>query len=349
MCACTWRRSSVIIFCADFESSCVKVKEVRPCTMVAARMPTTIGVNRCSCFFPTTLSTKDLVDNGRPRPATRLTAMSRKPSASKPRRGLISAQTSGRFFQAFLRLSLFDVAAGSFSVVMISVSSISDLGCRDFSADYTATCLAKGLVWTSAGNHVRKKCIVKRRMEECSLIRPHAATRRVRRSRSLEIEHAGDKFTQGEAQMAPEAAFQTGVVLCAAEKVAHQLPEHRAAPQELHHARRHGGAQERSAVKAAHDASGELQFRREGRLDPRRIFFRAALRERLSQQFARAHGVKQAFARQRIYPRRRVANQRPVLAQHGAFGKGPLLRRRKHVTIELCALGRNLLAIDERV
>ena len=61
-----------------------------------------------------TLSTKYFVDAGSTRPQTRLMAISTKPSASKPRRGLISAQTSGSDFQAFLRFALLDVLRGIF-------------------------------------------------------------------------------------------------------------------------------------------------------------------------------------------------------------------------------------------
>src|SRR5207245_1094245 len=58
MCACTCRRRSVIIFCADLDSSCVRLKEVRPCTIVADRTPRTMGVKSCICLCRTTLSTK---------------------------------------------------------------------------------------------------------------------------------------------------------------------------------------------------------------------------------------------------------------------------------------------------
>ncbi len=51
-------------------------------------------------FLPITLSTKYFADAGKTKPATRLTAISTKPSASRPRRGWISAQTSGSDFQA---------------------------------------------------------------------------------------------------------------------------------------------------------------------------------------------------------------------------------------------------------
>src|SRR4029077_16326595 len=46
-------------------------------------------------------------------------AISAKPIASKPRRGLISAHTSGSDFQAFLRFALLDSFEGSFSGAMI--------------------------------------------------------------------------------------------------------------------------------------------------------------------------------------------------------------------------------------
>src|ERR1700739_2930389 len=66
-----------------------------------------------------TLSTKYLVEAGSTRPETRLTAIKRKPRMSRPRRGFISAQTSGRFFQAFLRFFSLDAGLVLASVVMI--------------------------------------------------------------------------------------------------------------------------------------------------------------------------------------------------------------------------------------
>src|SRR5713101_4133376 len=66
---------------------------------------------------------------------------------------------------------------------------------------------------------------------------------------SIEIQDAGDEFADGDPQVAPKPPLQAGVILRAAEEIAHQLPEDRAAPQELHHARGHRAAQERSAIE----------------------------------------------------------------------------------------------------
>src|SRR5216683_6676 len=118
ICACTWRRRSVIIFCADLESSCVRLKEVRPCTIVAPRTARTIGVNSCTCLCSTTLSTKYFMEPGSTKPETRLTAISTRPSANSPRLGFISAQTSGRFFHAFLR---FPLLAGDGDVIAVAM------------------------------------------------------------------------------------------------------------------------------------------------------------------------------------------------------------------------------------
>src|SRR5437867_11048314 len=78
-----------------------------------------------------TLSTKYFVDAGSTSPETRFTAIKRKPRMSTPRRGFISAQTSGRFFQAFLRfLSLsVDAALALASVVIIWGASPIAVGC----------------------------------------------------------------------------------------------------------------------------------------------------------------------------------------------------------------------------
>src|SRR6266436_9572269 len=118
MCACTWRRNSAIIFCADLESTCVSVKDVSPCRTVAARTPSTIGVSSWICRLPMTLSTRYFVEAGSTNPDRRLMAISKKPSASSPRLGFISAQTSGRFFHAFLRFSLL---AGDLDVIAVAM------------------------------------------------------------------------------------------------------------------------------------------------------------------------------------------------------------------------------------
>jgi hypothetical protein len=58
------------------------------------------------------------MDTGNTNPETRLTAINTKPSASSPRLGLIKAQTSGRFFHAFLR---FTFLAGDFASVSVAM------------------------------------------------------------------------------------------------------------------------------------------------------------------------------------------------------------------------------------
>src|SRR5215467_5424969 len=138
MCACTWRRSSVIMRCADFERTCVSVKDVRPWIIVAPRTMSTIGVSRRVSCLPIKSSRKYFAEAGRTRPATRLTAIKPKPRISRPLRGFISAQTSGRFFHAFLRffsLSLearsLDAALALVSVVMIRGRHPSLLDARD--------------------------------------------------------------------------------------------------------------------------------------------------------------------------------------------------------------------------
>src|SRR5262249_57477392 len=68
------------------------------------------GARRRTWRWRTTLSTKYLVEAGSTRPETRLTAIKPKPRISRPRRGFISAQTSGRFFHAFLRFFSFEEA-----------------------------------------------------------------------------------------------------------------------------------------------------------------------------------------------------------------------------------------------
>src|ERR1700730_5955914 len=138
ICACTLRRNSVIIFCADLESSCVKLKDVRPWRMVANKTARTMGVSTPTCFLTTTLSTKYFVEAGSTSPDKRLMAISRKPSASSPRLGFINAQISGRFFQVFLRFSVFESDLGSFSAAMIcGVKGTLRLGCPQPGDIYT--------------------------------------------------------------------------------------------------------------------------------------------------------------------------------------------------------------------
>src|ERR1041385_2509600 len=85
---------------------------------VAPSTPSTIGVSRFICFLVMTLSTRYFVEAGSTRPETRLMAISPKPSASRPRRGFINAQTSGRLFHAFLRVLSLEIGLSVVSVAM---------------------------------------------------------------------------------------------------------------------------------------------------------------------------------------------------------------------------------------
>src|SRR6266849_4827802 len=338
MCACTCRRNSAIIFCADFESSCVSVKDVSPCTIVAASTPRTIGVSSSVCRFPITLSMKYFVEAGSTSPHTRFTAMSTKPNASRPRRGRISVQISGKAFQVFLRFSFLLSAEESFSLAIDEWSHSAWM--RRAVRELYTTHLVK-----------RLGCMpnAKDRGREFELIRAGSAARNVRGRWPLDIEDAANEFAQRDAEMAPQSPLQAGVVLRAAEKVAHQLPENRTASQKLHHPRRDCGAQKRAAIKAPHDARRKFELRRKCRPHARRIFFRAAFRQRPAQQLARAHGIEQAFAGQRIDPRRRVAHHRPVFPEHMALRERALPRRGQHVTVKARAFGRNFLLLNKRV
>src|SRR6266567_8726928 len=298
MCACTCRRRSVIIFCADLESSCVRLKEVRPCTIVAPRTARTIGVNSPTCLCSTTLSTKYFMEPGSTNPETRLMAMSTKPNASSPRLGLTKAQTSGRFFHAFVRFSLLEGDLASFSVAMISeVDFTLAVRCRQQSKNYMSTI----------------KTI--NRNGKPSSVASGSRARHTRAGRRIQIQDAGDEFADGDAEVAPEPALQAGIILRAAEEVAHQLPEHRAAPYELNHARGDRTPQKGAAIETPHDARRELEFGGESGLDPRGVLLRAALGERAPQQFA----VKW------IDPRSRISHQRPVLAHDVSFRKRSFL------------------------
>src|SRR5216684_8669470 len=212
ICACTWRRRSVIIFCADLESSCVRLNEVRPCTIVAPRTARTIGVNSCICLCSTTLSTKYFMEPGNTNPETRLMAISTKPSASSPRLGFINAQTSGRFFHAFLRFSLLPVDLGAVSLAMVGRKKYtSAIRCRGCSHVYIAKT---------------------NRKEQRSSIARCARPRHAGPGGPIKAQDAGGEFANRNPQMPPQPPLQAGVILCSAEEIAHQLPEYRAAPHE---------------------------------------------------------------------------------------------------------------------
>jgi hypothetical protein len=164
---------------------------------------------------------------------------------------------------------------------------------------------------------------------------------------SVQIQDAGNKLANGDAQVAPEAALEAGVILGAAEKVAHQLAEDGTAAHELNHARGDGGAEERAAVETADDAGGKFQLRREGGFDPSGVFFRAAFGERAAEEFAGAHGVKKSFAREGVNPSCGVANHRPIFAQHRAIGESAFFWRRQDVAVKLCVRGWDSVFTDK--
>ena len=95
-CSCTRMRMSAISCCAALETSCTSAKEPRPWTTVAATTAPTRGSSSSTWRRPMTSSIRYLVEAGRTRPATRLTAMSTKATARRPRRGFMRAQTSGK-------------------------------------------------------------------------------------------------------------------------------------------------------------------------------------------------------------------------------------------------------------
>src|SRR6266850_1309122 len=118
-----------------------------------------------------------------------------------------------------------------------------------------------------------------RKQRSCLIPRGSRASH-ARPCRSIEIEHAGDEFAQGDAEVAPQPSFQAGIILGAAKEVAHQLAEDRTAAQELHHARRDRASEKRPAIKPAHDARRKFELRGKSGLHPRGIFFRATRSQR---------------------------------------------------------------------
>ncbi len=135
-----------------------------------------------------------------------------------------------------------------------------------------------------------RACYMEQRMN-CSQSAPVPA-RAAGTARTVEVQDGRNKFADGNSQMAPQAAFEAGVILAAAEEVTDQLPENRAAAHELHHARSDGGAQTRAAIKTPYDARGKFQFRGKRGANPGGIFFGASFGEGFAQQFPGADGVR---------------------------------------------------------
>src|SRR5713226_9642743 len=153
-----------------------------------------------------TLSTRYFVEAGKTNPDRRLMAISTKPSASSPRLGFISAQTSGRFFHAFLRFSLLTGELAAVSVAMI---------CR---TNYTPGIRCQ---------HCRNNYMAKAdRKEQLSSVASGSRAGYAGPGGPVETQDAGDEFADGDPQMAPESPLQAGVILRAAEQITHQLPEH---------------------------------------------------------------------------------------------------------------------------
>src|SRR5215469_1745861 len=149
--------------------------------------------------------------------------------------------------------------------------------------------------------------------------------------------------------MTYDALLERSVILRAAENVGHELAENGAAAHELHHASGDGGAEEGAAIKAAHDARGKFELTRESGADPVGVPLRVSFGDGFAEQFARAHRVEEAFAGERIDEGGSVADQRPVLADYGALGKGRNLGRGQNMAIETGGFDRELLPGNERL
>src|SRR5271157_153783 len=160
---------------------------------------------------------------------------------------------------------------------------------------------------------------------------------------TLEIEDAGNELAERAAEMAEDALLERGVVLRPAKQIGEKLAEDSVTLEKLHHARGDGAAQERSAIEAADDARGELEFRGEGGFDTRGIFFGAAFGERFAKELAGAHGIEEAFTGEGIHPGGGVADERPVPADDAAVREGAHLRRGQYVTVELGGCGGEFL------
>src|SRR5262249_44113727 len=140
------------------------------------------------------------------------------------------------------------------------------------------------------------------------------------RSRGVfEVQNRGHKIAEGHSDVAADAFLERRIVLRAAKNVRHQLAEHGTALEELHHASSDRGPEECTAIKAANDARGKRQLRSEGSADPVGVNLRLTFREGFAEQFSRTHGIKKAFAGQRIDPSGRIADKRPILSNDSAL------------------------------
>src|ERR1700719_1681625 len=108
-------------------------------------------------------------------------------------------------------------------------------------------------------------------------VRASSGTRGGNSHGAFEGQDGRNKFADGNSKVSPQAALQAGVILAAAEEVANQLAENRAAAHQLHNAGSNGGAQNRATIKTAHDARSKFQFGRKRGADPGWIFFGATL------------------------------------------------------------------------
>src|SRR5690242_6697881 len=172
-----------------------------------------MGVRSWICRLLMTSSRKYLAEAGRTSPATRLMAISTKPSASRPRRGLIKPQTSGSDLHGDFFLPPFPVLS---SELLASLP-------RDLRSDRrTAVGMGeRGSPWgiveldaASVGQFTRRVPSQMARnsgsSKECG-DRPSVAgagARQVDGSRAVDVQHAGDKIAQRNAEVAPQPAFE---------------------------------------------------------------------------------------------------------------------------------------------
>src|SRR5260370_27361501 len=126
-----------------------------------------------------TLSTRYFVEACKTKPERRLMAMSTNPSASNPLRGFISAQTSGRFFHAFLRFSLLTGDLAAVSVAMIRGTTLAlPIRCSRCPNNYMARQNGTG--------ELRKYSVAS-----------GSRARHAGPGRAIEVQDAGDKFAAG--------------------------------------------------------------------------------------------------------------------------------------------------------
>jgi len=146
-----------------------------------------------------------------------------------------------------------------------------------------------------------------------------------------------DEFSEGDAELFPEAFAKAAIVLRAAEKVAEEFAKSGAAAGELNHARGDGAAEETAAKNAADEAGGDFEIADKFGAKAHGIIFGLRGNERLREEVARTKGVEKALTGDGVNAGGGVSGERPIAASDFAVAKSAEFGRRKNVAVKLRA------------